>query len=140
MYASFPINRSISLALLTLLAACATGGPDSRRLAIDTRSGGKAVPGANCVVHLGPQTFNVTTPVVLPVGEAIGDLQVTCNKAGYRTSELYFRATATGGSSLGIGAGGGGGHVGVGLGMSFPLGGPGRSDYPPQVTLELTPQ
>ena len=137
------LNRSpillLPVLLVSLLAACATGSPESRMLVVDARSAGQPLAGAGCVVHLGPQTYTVTTPATLPVGDAHGDLQITCNKPGYRTSELYFRATSSGGSSVGIGAGGGGGNVGLGLGMSFPIGG-GHSDYPPRVTVEMTAQ
>ena len=131
-------NRSVVLLLISLLAACATGGPGSKTLAIDTRSGGQPLAGATCLVHIGADTFTVTTPVTLPVGEARGDLQLTCNKSGYRSAELYYRATNSGGSSVGIGAGGGGGNVGLGLGMSFPLGGR-HSEYPPSLTVDMNP-
>lgn len=131
-------TRLLVLTCASLLAACATGGPESRTITVLTRSAGQALVGASCVVHFGPQSFTVATPAVLPVGEAQGDLRVTCSKSGFRNSELYFRAGSTGGSSLGIGGGGGGAHLGLGLGLSFPLGG-GRSDYPPTITLEMTP-
>ncbi len=131
-------TRLLVLLCASLLAACATGGPESRTLTVETRSGGQPLSGASCVIHLGPQSFTVSAPATLPVGEAHGDLQVSCNKSGYRNSELYFRAGSSSGSSVGIGGGGGGGSVGVGLGLSFPLGG-GRTDYPPVVTLEMTP-
>ena len=132
-------SQILVVSLISLLAACASGGPASRTLVVDTRSAGQPLPGASCVVHLGPQSFTVTTPATLPVGESRGDLQVTCNKPGYRSSELYLRAGSSGGSSVGIGGSGGGAHLGVGLGLSFPLGG-GRSDYPPQVVVDMTPQ
>ena len=131
-------NRPIVLLLSSLLAACATGGPASNTLAIDTRSGGQPLAGATCLVHMGADTYTVTTPVTLPVGEARGDLQMTCNKSGYRSAELYYRATNAGGSSVGIGAGGGGGNLGLGLGMSFPLGG-GHSVYPARLTVDMSP-
>ena len=131
-------SRLLVVMLVSLVGACATSGPESRTLMVDTRSAGQSLAGASCVVHLGPQSFTVTTPATLPVGDARGDLQITCNKPGYRSSELYFRAGSSSGSSIGIGGGGGGAHLGVGLGLSFPLGG-GRSDYPPQVTVEMNP-
>lgn len=131
-------SRLLVVMLVSLVGACATT-PESKTLLVDARSAGQPLAGASCVVHLGPQSFTVTTPATLPVGDAHGDLQITCNKPGYRSSELYFRAGSSNGSSVGIGGGGGGAHLGVGLGLSFPLGG-GHSDYPPHVTVEMNPQ
>ena len=138
----FTASSSVLLAalLLPLVVACATNPSGPRMLAVETRSAGIAVDGAICTVQLGKDGLTVTTPALVPVGGAQGDLEVTCNKPGYRTSALRFSPVRSSGSSLGIGAGGGGGHVGLGLGMSFPIGGAGSSEYPPRVTLELTPQ
>ena len=130
--------RKVTLIAVSLLAGCA-GMSGSRTLQIDTRSGGQPLAGAVCQVNLGRERFDVTTPARMDVSQAQGDLQVVCNKPGYRTSELYYRATSSSGSSIGLGAGGGGGHVGLGVGLNFPLQ-TGRSDYPPQLTIDLTPQ
>jgi hypothetical protein len=130
--------RRLTLIVVGLLAGCASMS-GSRTLQIDTRSGGQPLPGAVCQVSLGRETFSVTTPARMDVSQAQGDLQMVCNKPGYRTSELYYRATSSSGSSVGLGVGGGGSHVGLGLGMNFPIQS-GRSDYPPQLTIDLTRQ
>jgi hypothetical protein len=121
------------------LAACATTGPGSDSIALDTYSRGQPLQGANCTVSTASGSWNVVTPATVQIGGVNGDLRVVCNKEGYRTSELLFRPSGASGSSLGLGVGGGGGHVGVGLGMSVPvmLGGGG---YPPRVSVELNPQ
>jgi hypothetical protein len=71
---------------------------------------------------------------------------VVCNKEGYRTSEVVFRRSSNPGllsaSGVGVGVGGGfGGHtsMGVSLGFGFPLSS-GRTTYPSQVVVDMTPQ
>ena len=135
--------RYLLLGLVGVLSACATGSAN-RTLQIDTRSGGQPVAGAICNVNFGREGYTVTTPATLQTGNAQGDLQVVCNKPGYRTSELYYRRSQQsggfGGSNVGVGLGGGSGGVGVGVGLNFPLQLGGRSDYPPSLTIDLTPQ
>ncbi|MEC5218345.1 hypothetical protein RCH09_003314 [Actimicrobium sp. GrIS 1.19] len=131
--------RRLLLVPLVLLTACATS-PGNQTLQIDTRSGGQALEGATCIVNLGPDGYTVTTPATITVNGASGDLRISCNKPGYRTSEFYLRSGGGGGgTSVGLGAGGGSGNVGLGLGMSFPLGQQ-RADYPPRVTVNMNPQ
>lgn len=127
------------LSLAIALAACATTGPGSDSVALETYSRGQPLPGANCTVSTASGSWNVVTPATVQIGSANGDLRVVCNKEGYRTSELLFRPSSASGSSLGLGVGGGGGHVGVGLGMSVPIA-LGSGGYPSRVSVELNPQ
>jgi len=132
------MRHLLILSLPVALAACATTGAGDR-MAIDTVSGGQPLPGASCVVANDNGSWNVVTPGAIVLAPD-GDLHVTCNKAGYRTSETIFRPVRPYGSGVGLGVGGGGGHVGLGLGLSVPLGGGGGGAYPPRVTVELRPQ
>jgi hypothetical protein len=127
------------LFLSIALAACATTGPGSDSIALDTYSRGQPLPGATCTVSTASGSWNVVTPATVQIGSANGDLRVVCNKDGYRTSELLFKPSSASGSSLGLGVGGGGGHVGVGLGMSVPIT-LGSNGYPSRVSVELNPQ
>lgn len=127
------------LLLPIALAACATAGSSGGGIAVETYSRGQPLPGANCSLSIGSNSWNIVTPATVPVGSAYGDLRVVCNKAGYRTSELVFKPSSASGSSLGVGVGGGGGHVGVGLGMSVPIT-LGRGGYPSRVSVDMNPQ
>lgn len=131
--------RRLILLLPIALAACATTGSSDGNIAIETVSGGHALPGADCVVSTGAGSWNVKTPASVNVGSPSGNLRVVCNKSGYRTSELIFTPSNPVGSSIGLGVGGGGSNVGVGVGMNFPirLGG---GSYPSQVTIDMNPQ
>lgn len=134
--------RYFLLLFVVLLSACATGS-EIRTVQIDTRSGGRPVTGATCLVNFGREGFTVTTPATLQTSGMQGDLQVVCNKPGYRTSELYYRrmqAGGYGGPNVGVGLGGGSGGVGLGVGLNFPIQMGARSDYPPSLTIDLTPQ
>ena len=121
------------------LAACATMGPGSDSITLETYSRGQPLQGVNCTVSTASGSWNVVAPATIQVGSANGDLRVICNKEGYRTSELLFKPSSASGSSLGLGVGGGGGHVGVGLGMSVPIT-LGSGGYPSRVSVELNPQ
>jgi hypothetical protein len=131
--------RHLVLLLPIALVACATTGSSGGRIAIETGSHGQTLAGANCSVSTNAGNWNVTTPAVVAVGSASGDLRVVCNKDGYRTSEMIYRPSSPLGSSVGLGIGGGGEHVGVGVGLSFPilLGG---GTYPSRVAVDLNAQ
>lgn len=135
--------RYLMLLPVVVLSACATG-VGNRTVQIDTRSGGQPVAGATCLVNFGREGFTVTTPATLQTSGMQGDLQVVCNKPGYRTSELYYRRMQEGGyggyggPNVGVGLGGGSGGVGLGVGLNFPIQLGGRSDYPPRLTIDLT--
>jgi hypothetical protein len=67
----------------------------------------------------------------------MGNLRVSCNKPGYRSSDVIYQAS--GASSFGVGLGGGSGNVGVGLGLNIPL----RlrtGNYPSRITVEMNPK
>ncbi|GAA4014953.1 hypothetical protein [Actimicrobium antarcticum] len=134
--------RRFALALASvsvLVAGCATV-PASQTMLVETRSDGQPLAGATCLVSLGSEGYTVVTPATVSVAGARGDLQVVCNKPGYRSSELLFRSARSGFPNVGIGASGGsGGNLGLGLGLSFPLQG-GRPDYPPRVSVEMALQ
>ena len=137
--------RTLLLLTAIALGGCATG-VGNQTLQIDTRSGGREVAGATCKVNFGREGLTVTTPATLQTGSMQGDLQVVCNKSGYRTSELYYRRAqgggygGIGGPNVGVGVGGGSGGVGVGVGLNFPIQLGSRSGYPPNLTIELTPE
>lgn len=130
----------ILIPFLTLtLAACATTGSGGGNIAVETASKGQPVTGANCVVRTGAGSWNVVTPATINVGQASGDLNVVCDKPGYRTSELVYKPSGRSGSSMGIGLGGGGGNVGLGVGLSFPIM-TGGGSYPSRITIDMNPQ
>lgn len=138
--------RYLILALPMVLAACASTEPVADKgITVETVSRQQVINGAECVVSNGNGSWKVTTPGTVNPGGANGDLRVVCNKAGYRTSEFLFRPTnypvASSGTSLGIGVGGGGRSVGGGIGFSLPIGGRSgnNGNYPPRVTVELSP-
>ena len=121
------------------LAACATPGGD-KGIEIETSHAGQAITGAECTVTTGAGSWKVTTPGVAPVGTPSGDLRVVCDKSGYRTSEVVYRATpGSSNMSIGIGGGSGGGGVGVGFGFGIPIG-QGRSNYPSRIVVDMNPQ
>ncbi len=131
--------RHSILLLCFALAACATTGSSGGLITIETASGGQPLPGARCAVSTNAGNWNVTTPATVAVGSANGDLRVTCNKEGYRASEVLYRPSSPVGSGVGVSAGGGGGHVGVGVGLSFPVN-LGGGTYPSRVTVDMNPQ
>lgn len=131
--------RCSILLLTAVLAACATTGSDNGNVAIETRTGGQQLAGANCVVSTNSGSWNVVTPATVPIGSPNGDLRVVCNKQGYRTAETLYRPSTSSGSSVGLGVGGGGRSVGVGLGMSVPIQ-LGSRGYPGNVTVDMNPQ
>lgn len=135
-----PAARILIPFLSLAIAGCATTGAGSGEIAVDATSKGQALAGASCVVRTGAGSWNVITPAVVNVGGASGDLQVVCDKPGYRTSELVYRpSTGSSGSNVGIGLGGGGSHVGVGVGLSMPISS-GGGRYPSRVTIDMNPQ
>ncbi len=131
--------RNLVPLLALTLAACASTGSGGSYIAVETRSKGQPVTGATCVVRTGAGTWNVVTPGTVNVGSASGDLNVVCDKPGFRTSELVYKPSGRSGSSVGIGLGGGGGNVGLGVGLSFPIM-YGSGNYPNRVTIDMNPQ
>lgn len=128
------------------LAACASQ-PQRPAGLIDilATTRGQPLAGAECTVQTDRGSWTVQTPAVVNVGEPRGDLWVVCNRDGYRTSEVIFRApgsaSATSGTRVGIGVGGGFGRssgVGVSLGLGLPLGSS-RAHYPAQVVVDMAP-
>jgi hypothetical protein len=131
--------RYLALAVPLALVGCATTGPGGSGITVETTSKNQAMAGASCVARNNSGSWNFVTPATIDTGGVNGDLQVVCNKAGYRTSEFIFRPMQSSGSSMGVGLAGGGGHVGGGLGISFPVGGMSGGSYPPRVTIEMSP-
>lgn len=132
------LTRHVVWFLPLLVAACATPGGDSG-ITIETAHNGQPVKGADCSVTTNAGTWKVTTPGTAPIGSPSGDLRVVCNKAGYRASEVVYRATPGGGGSnmsIGIGGGTGGARAGVGFGFGIPVG-TSRSSYPNRVVVEM---
>ncbi len=134
------------LPLLIVLASCASTVAPDGRIEILTRAQSQPLSGAQCEVDTGAGKWTVSTPGWVQIGQPQGDLRVVCNKDGYRSSEVVFRRGSTGGvpgaTRVGVGMGGGfGGYSGVGisLGFGFPLSS-GRTSYPSQVVVDMTPQ
>ena len=133
------MRYAISL-LFFVLAGCATPGGRDGGIAIETTSAGQSLTGAQCSVVTDAGSWQVTTPAVAPIGAPRGDLRVVCDKSGYRTSEVVYRATpGRSNMTLGIGGGSGGGRVGVGFGFGIPIG-QGSTTYPSEIVVDLTPQ
>ncbi len=135
------------LTTTVLLGACASGPqrPEGE-VEILTTAQGAPLSGADCRVDTGAVSQTVVTPAVVQLGQPRGDLRVVCNRAGYRSSEVLIRnpggSYLPGSTRVGVGVGGGTwGHSGGGisLGFGFPLAG-GRSRYPAQVVVDMTPQ
>jgi hypothetical protein len=139
-------RRSVMIAVVLSLPGCATTPPFEGRVEILTTSREQPLTGADCVVTTDSGSWTVQTPGYATVGNPNGDLRIVCDKAGYRTSEVIHRSPAgrslsSGGTRVGVGVGGGlGGYSGLGvsLGIGIPLGRT-RSDYPSQVTVDMTP-
>ena len=137
---------SVMFPVFLVLSGCATTPPFDGRVEILTTSREQPIAGADCVVTTDAGSWTVQTPGYATVGDPNGDLRIVCDKAGYRTSEVIHRSpTGRGmnasGTRVGVGVGGGMGGfsgVGVSLGIGIPLGGA-RSDYPSQVTVDMTP-
>lgn len=131
-----------ALLLNLLIAGCADLPVYSGKLSVLTTSRSQPLAGAVCEVQTDAGKWTTTTPGVVTIGKPAGDLRVVCNKEGYRTSELIYRASSrsAGGSRVGVGVGGGsgGGGVGISFGMGMPLGGYGGS-YPSEVVVDMTP-
>lgn len=125
-----------------LLGACASGGPHSGNVVIETVSNGQSVEGADCVVSNNAGRWNVTTPASAPVGSPDGALRVLCNKAGYTTSEVIYQPSygSSSGASVGLGVGNWGRHSGGGIGIGLPIGGVGGGGYPSTITVEMNRQ
>lgn len=131
------MSRLLTLSGIVLVAACATTPDDRHQIAIQTVAGGRALIGADCEVFAGSQAWTIRTPKTIQTGPASGDLRVVCNKPGYRTAELVYRAS---GAAGGMGVQIGGGSGGVGVGLSFPIGRRAVADYPSQLTVEMRPE
>ena len=124
--------------LALMLGACAATAPADPAIMLETAVRGQPVAGATCAASIGPVRWDVTTPVVLAIGDARGELHIVCDKPGFRSSELIFRPEAgiSSGVSAGFGSGGYGG--GIGLGLGFPLGGA-SARYPKRLVIDLNP-
>jgi len=133
-----PLILSLGLAL----SGCATIASDNGRVQIEAVSDSQQLAGARCVVKTDSSRWNVVTPGNVLIVEADGDLHVVCNKPGYRTSEVVYRAPpGLNSPSIGIGATGGSGGigaVGLGLGANLPLSFGGKEKaYPSRVLVEM---
>jgi len=129
-----------TIPVLTLaLSACATPGPSG--VSVETTSQGQALAGASCVFQSGSGNWNLITPATIEAQYIVGDVRVVCDKPGYRTSELIYRATYGGysGSSFGFGFGSSGSSGAVGFGMSVPVAS-GASGIPGRIIIEMNPQ
>jgi hypothetical protein len=139
------LQAILALAACALLAAgCAPLEPRNNNIAIETVSGNALVTDATCRVSNGSAVWTIRTPAMVPAGGGAGDLQVSCEKPGYRASDVVFQGgyVPSGSSiSLGLGASSGGWRrsgFGFGLGMTQPLGRP-YGSYPSRIVVEMTP-
>lgn len=133
---------SLIMFLGVALSGCATTASDNGRVLIDATSDSQQLKGARCVVKTDSSRWNVVTPGDILIVEADGDLHVVCDKPGYRTSEVVYRAPpGLNSPSVGIGATGGRGGigaVGLGLGANLPLGFGGKERaYPSRILVEM---
>ena len=130
-----------ALLLSAVLCGCADLPAYSGKLSVSTTSRSQPLAGAVCVVHTDAGKWTTTTPGMVSIGQPAGDLRVVCDKEGYRTSELIYKAGSrpAGASRVGVGVAGGSGGGGVGLsfGMGVPLSGFGSS-YPSEVVVDMT--
>ena len=135
---SIHLVRSAALVLPLLLAACVSTPGSEPAIVLETAARGQPEPGANCVASIGSVRWQVTTPAVLAVGGARGELHIVCDKPGFRSSELIFRPEAGAASGASIGFGSGGYGTSIGLGLSFPLSGA-SATYPKRLVIDLNP-
>ena len=135
------VSGTALLSTLLVLAGCADLPAHPGKLSVLTTSRSQPLAGAECTVQTDAGKWSLTTPGEVMIGKPAGDLHVVCNKEGYRTSELVYRAAGRsgGGSRIGVGVGGGsgGGGIGVSFGMGMPLGGFGSS-YSTEVVVDMT--
>jgi hypothetical protein len=127
------------LALAAMLGACASA-PVSNDVIFETVSRGQPLPDASCLVQTIEGSARISTPARLPLRNTQGDLRVVCDKPGFRTSEVLYRAGLYGAPAGSVGLGvASGGSVGVGLGFGLPIGGPGPAGIPERVLVEMNP-
>jgi len=136
--------RYLILSLGVALSGCATTASDNGHVLIQATSASQQLAGARCVVKTDSSRWDVVTPGDVLIVEADGDLHVVCNKPGYRTSEVVYRAPpGLNSPSVGIGAAGGSGGIGsagAGLGVNLPLTFSGKEKaYPSRVLIEMGP-
>ncbi|SDY68215.1 hypothetical protein SAMN04515617_11935 [Collimonas sp. OK242] len=136
------LTPPLILLLGLALSGCATTASDNGRVLIVATSDSQQLEGARCVVKTDSSRWNVVTPGDVLIVEADGDLHVVCDKPGYRTSEVVYRAPpGLNSPSVGIGATGGSGGigaVGLGLGANLPLSFGGKEKaYPSRVLVEM---
>ena len=136
------LQHALAALLPLWLGACAVAPPGQPGILLETAVRGQPVAGATCAASIGPVHWDVTTPAVLALGDARGELRIVCEKPGFRTSELIFRSDSGGsfGAASGVSAGFGSGVYGsgLGLGLSFPLGGT-AAHFPKRLVIDLNP-
>lgn len=134
--------RYLILGLCVVCFGCATVASDNGHVLIEATSDNQQLEGARCVVKTDGSRWDVITPADVLIVAADGDLHVVCNKPGYRTSEVVYRAPS-GLNSPGVGIGavggsGGIGAIGVGLGVNLPQTfGAKEKFYPSRVLIEM---
>ena len=136
---SIPVRRAIGALLpLLVLGGCAVTAPGESGILLETAVRGQPVAGATCAAGIGPVRWDVTTPAVLAIGDARGELHIVCDKPDFRGSELIFRPETGVSSGVSAGFGSGGYGSGFGLGLSFPMGGV-SARYPKRLVIDLNP-
>ena len=123
-------------------SGCATVAPSEPGITIETVARGRPLEGAACTATIDVLRWDVTTPAVLAVGGAGGELRIVCDYPGFRTSELVFRPAVYSGSGLSAGVGFGtfGSGSGFSLGLGFPLGFSSArpaAQYPKRLVIEM---
>lgn len=133
-------TRVVRLAMFlpVFLTGCVSTSPGEQGILLETAAQGQPITGASCVATIGTLRWDVTTPAVLAVGGARGELHIVCNQPGFRTSELIFHpeTNATSGGSASFGSGGYG--SGFGLSIGFPLSSA-AAPYPKRLVIDLNP-
>lgn len=134
----FPFRRAGALLLPSLLTACAAIQPGEPDMLLETAARGQSIAGATCAATIGLVRWEVSTPAVLAIGDARGELHIVCDKPGFRRSELIFRPESGATSGVNAGFGSGGYGSGIGLGLRFPLGGA-PAYFPKRMVIDLNP-
>lgn len=131
-------TAAVAMLLPLMLAACVSGPQGEQGMVLETAVRGQSIAGARCSATIGSLRWDVTTPAILGVTGARGELHIVCDMPGFRTSELYFRPEPGITSSGSVGFGSRGYGSGVGLGLSFPLGSA-AAPYPKRLVIDLNP-
>lgn len=105
------IPKALFVALALLLNACSTVSQSTEGvLQIEVSSRGQALVDVSCYVRADKMSTTVNAPAKVNVGLVHDILEVRCEKPGYKTAEIIYRAAPRNLSpqaGLGVQSGGG---------------------------------